>query len=528
MQSVLQAVLLLVAVAAVASLARRYDWSAPILLVLLGLAVSAIPGVPAYHLDPEVVLVLFLPPLVYSAAIRTSLTEFRANARPIGLLSVGLVLFTTAAVGLVAVSLIPELTLPTAFALGAIVAPTDAVAATAIARRVGLPPRVVVILEGESLVNDATALVVYRIAVAAAVTGAFSLPLVGLRFVISVVGGAAVGYVVARAVALIRRRTDDPLIENTVSLLTPFVAFLPAEAIGASGILAVVVTGLWLGHRAPVLLSSAARLQNQAIWTMADFLLQGVMFALIGLQLPEILAGLRGQGAATLVGGGVAVTLTVVISRFVWVFPSTYLPRRLSRRLRARDPSPPWQVPAIISWAGMRGVVSLAAAFALPLTTDSGADFPGRDLLLFLTLVVVVTTLVLEGFSLPHVVRWLGLPTEEARGRLQEAAAMQVAGNAALERLEQMLGDEGDTPPGVAERLREKTEQRQFGAWERLGGGGRGAETPSAAYRRLRREMLLTERAEFIRLRDIGEITDDVLRRVQRDLDLEEALLSRE
>lgn len=520
---------LVVAVAAVAGTARRFGWSPPILLVLVGLAVAPLPAVPTYHLDPEVVLVFFLPPLLYSAAIRSSLRDVRANARAIGLLSIGLVIFSTVAVGAVAAVVVPEISVPAALALGAIVSPPDAVAATSVARRLGLPDRAVTVLEGESLFNDATALVLYGVAVEAVVHGGVTAPVIAGRFALSILGGVLVGFAVAFVIARIRRCVDDPLLENTISLVTPFAAYLPAEAVHGSGVLAVVIAGLRLGHDAPVLMSSAARLQEYAIWSVIDFLLTGIVFALIGLQLPEIIGNLGGQDPTRVVVAAGAVALTAVLARIVWVFPATYLPRRLSRRIRERDPAPPWPLTFVLSWAGMRGVVSLGAAFALPLTTDAGGDFPGRDLILLITLVVIVVTLVGQGFTLPFIIRRARLRADTQARLLQEAAAQHRASAVAMERLD-MLGTEDGIPPGVLERLRQAAEKRQLAAWERLGSGGgtHGRETPSAAYRRLRRELLLAERAELIRLRDTGHLSDEVLRDVLRDLDLEEALLSRE
>jgi Na+/H+ antiporter len=523
-EDVLRAVALGLMVAVVAATARRLRISPPILLVVAGIGLSFVPGVPPYRLDPEVVLVLFLPPLLYAAALQTSLLAFRANIRPIGLLSVGLVVFTTAVVGLTAVAAVPGLPLAAALAFGAIVAPTDAVAATAVARKLRLPRRVVTVLEGESLANDATALVAYRIAVAAAVSGAFSVADVGRSFAVATAGGLGVGIVVALAVATVRRRLDDPLLDNTLSLLTPFLAYVPAEWIHGSGVIAVVTTGLYLGHRAPVLMSAASRLQNRAVWAMIEFLLQGVAFMLIGLQLPEIVDGLQGYSRQTVLTAAGVVAAAVVVSRIVWVFPATYLPR-LIPRVAAHDPAPPWQLPAIISWAGMRGVVSLAAAFALPF------DFPQRDLLLFLTFVVIAVTLLLQGLTLPSVIRRLRLPPPDpTQDALQEAAAQHAAATAALERLDELVSQDGAPPFDVADRLREKAELRQFAAWERLGGGSAagGTETPSAAMRRLRREMLRVERDTFIRFRDEGRLEEEVLRNILRDLDLEESILLRE
>ena len=529
MDPLLQVLMLVTGAATVAGLARRYDLSPPIMLVAAGLALSYMPGVPAYHLDPDLVLVFFLPPLVYSAAVNSSLTAVRANARPIALLSVGLVLFTALVVAVVARLVIPGLPWFAAVAFGAILGPTDAVAATAIARRVGLPARIVTVLEGESLLNDATALVTLSVALKAAKSGHVTLLQIGAEAAVAVIGGTAVGLLSAYLIARIRRLTNDSLIENTLSLLTPFLAYVPAAAIGASGVLAVVIAGLRLSHEAPVLLSPAARLQHQSIWSLIDFLLESLLFALIGLQLRDIVAHTGGHSSVDLAGAAVAVTAAVVLARFAWVFPATYLPRRLSPKLRARDPYPRWQTPAVISWAGMRGAVSLAAALSLPLVVRSRMPFPDRDVLIFLTLVAVVASLLGQGFTLARVVRWSGLRRDETQELLAEAAAQQRAASAALVRLDELTAD-GSTPDGVAEQLRQRAEFRQLNAWERLGGGGGGtlgSEPPTAVYRRLRLQMLGAERAAFLAMRDRGQITDDVLRRVQRDLDLEEAILAR-
>jgi monovalent cation/hydrogen antiporter len=512
--------------AAVAGVARRLGWSAPLLLVLAGLGASYLPAVPDYKLDPDIVLYLILPPLLFAAAWQSSVISFRQNLRAIALLSVGLVLFTTFVVGVVGYLAIPALPLAAAFTLGAIVAPPDAVAATAIGRRLGLPRRLVRILEGESLVNDATALTAYRVAVTAATAGSFSW-LVGFgEFSLAAVGGVAIGFALAAVALLVLRPLHDPVLENTVVLLTPFLGYGLAEKVHASGVLAVVIAGLVLGHTSPRRQSYATRLQGLMIWKMIGFLLESVVFALIGLQLPAVLESLSGRPAGELAIAVVAVLGAVIVARFIWVYPATYLPRRLIRRVRERDPMPPWSYPTVIGWAGMRGVVSLAAAFALP------ADFPQRDLILFLTFSVVIGTLVLQGFTLPWLIRRLGVTAEEsAVDTLAEAAAQHAAATAALQRLDELLAENGAIPEETVQRLREKAEIRQLGAWERLGGGTAGpgnSETPSASYRRLRRSMLEAERAVFIQLRDEGRIDDDVLRRVQHELDLEEAMLARE
>ena len=530
MHAVENGVLLIVVVAAGTVVARRLRLEPSILLVLVGVAMSLLPGVPDFRLDPQIVLVLILPPLLYAAAFRTSVPAFRANLRPILLLAVGLTLFSTVAVGLVAHAVVPGLPLAAALALGAILAPPDAVSATAVARRAGLPRGIVTVLEGESLLNDATALVAYRVAVAAAVSGAFSPAEVSWRFALASVGGAVVGLAVALAVSWLRRRIDDPIIDNTMSLVAPFVAYLPAEAIGGSGVLAVVVTGLYLGHQAPLLMTAASRLVTASVWKVIEFLLQGTVFTLIGLQLRDVLAGLRGYDPAVVVAAALAVTATAVAARFAWTFPAAY-----GTRLLARSHSQPaprsWREPLVVSWAGMRGVVSLAAAFALPLTVRSGAPFPQRDLLLFLTFVIIGVTLVGQGLTMPVVIRRLELAgPDSTTDALQEASAQNQAARAAMERLEELLRSE-PVPPGVAEQLRQRAEDRTLAAWERLGSpttGRQGFPTPSAAYRRLRREMLTAEREVLVRLRDNGRLDEEIQRRIQWELDLEEATLLRE
>jgi CPA1 family monovalent cation:H+ antiporter len=518
--------LLVAGAAAVAGVARRLNWSEPLLLVVVGIAVSFLPGLPDYQLDPDVVLYLVLPPLLFAAAWESSYINLRGNIRPIGLLSVGLVLFSTAVVGLVAHLAIGGLPLAAAFVLGAIVAPTDAVAATAIGRALGLPRRLLVILAGESMINDATALTAYRVAVGAAAGTGFSIWHGIGQFMLVAVGGVVVGGLLALAAQWLQQRVRDPLLENTVLLLTPFLAYGLAEQLDVSGVLAVVVAGIYLSHQAPRRSTYATRLQGVAVWRLIEFLLESVVFALIGLQLTAVLRDLSGRTVGDLVAAGLLVLAVVMVVRFVWVFPTTYLPRWLSARLRARDPYPPWTYPMVLSWAGTRGVVSLAAAFALP------PGFPQHDLILYLTFVVTIGTLVLQGFTLPALIRRLGVTGQEAAvDDLAEAAAQHAAANAALQRLERLVEEDGQVPDDIVGRLREKAELRQLGAWERLGGGQSGpgyTETPTASYRRLRRGMLDAERAVFVELRDAGRIDDEVLRRVQHELDLEEAILSRE
>lgn len=515
---------LVVGATAVAGAAGRLRVPAPILLVVTGLAVSFLPFVPDYTLNPDLVLLLVLPPLLYSAALESSYIGIRTNLRPIGLLSVGLVLATTLAVGLVAHAVIPGLPLAAAFALGALVAPPDAVAAAAVGRELGLPRRVLTILGGESLFNDATALTALRVAVAAAAGGGISLLGGAETFLLAAGGGAALGLLLAVALHWVRRRLTEPVLENSLSLFTPFVVYLLAESIHASGVLAVVVVGLYLGHHESAT-SYATRLQSRAIWRMIDFLLESVVFALIGLQLPVVVAGLDGRSPWQLAGYAALILGVVIVVRIAWIFPFSFLAGWQARRVDRSD-RPTWKGPAVVSWAGMRGVVSLAAAFAL------AGDFPARELILFLTFAVVLGTLVVQGMTLPWVVRGLRIGGEEQHGDLlAEANAQHRAARAAVERLEALVAaGEGRPPPDtVVDRLRNLAEGRSLGAWERVGGGtGQdGDETPSAAFRRLRQEMLRAEREVFVRMRDERTLDEEVLRRVVHELDLEEAMLER-
>ena len=535
---------LLAAVAALATLANRIAIPYPILLVLgglvLGFVPEFVPGLPRVELEPNVVFLLFLPPLLYVSAIFTSWRDFRANLRPISLLAVGLVLMTTCAVAAVAHWAV-GLPWGSAFVLGAIVSPTDAIAATSVAQRLGVPRRIVTVLEGESLVNDATGIVAYRIGVAAVVFGTFSLWQAGLQFVAGAVGGIAVGIAVGWIVIWARRHVaDDPDIQNTISLLTPFAAYLLAEEpshwawgqlgfpgeFAFSGVLAVVTAGLYLGRRGPYIISPETRLQGYAFWELVTFLLNGLIFALIGLQLGGIMERLSERtpySVATLVFYGALISLAVILARFLWVFPATYIPRWLSRRLRQRDPSPPPRQVTVIAWTGMRGVISLAAALALPLNTASGAPFPGRDLILFLTFCVILATLVVQGLSLPVLIRALGLEDDGSQEREEVNGRISVA-EAALARLEE-LAVEDWVREDTAERVRGLYDYRRSRFAAQFDDGDDGLEERSAAYQRLMRDLLRAQRATLIRLRNEGRLGDEVMHRIERDLDLEESRL---
>jgi CPA1 family monovalent cation:H+ antiporter len=522
-QELLQLLALLVVVGGLMVAAPLLRVPYPILLVLGGLAVAFVPGLPRIELPPELVLIAFLPPLLYSAAFFTSLRDLRANLRPISLLAVGLVLATTLTVALVAHAAI-GLPWNAALVLGAIVSPTDPVAATSIARRLGIPGRVVTIVEGESLVNDAVALVAYRVAVAAVVAGSFSLWESSARLVVAAVGGVAIGLAVGYVVAAVRRRLDNPLSEITVSLLTAYIAYLPAEALGVSAVLAAVTAGIYLGWHAPKLIGVQTRLQGAAVWEVLVFVMNSVLFVLVGLQLPFVVDGLAEYSTAELLGYAALVALVVVATRIAWVFPFTYGPRWASRRIRDRGPSPAWRSTALVAWTGMRGAVSLAAALAIPLETDAGTPFPERDLIIFLAFGVILVTLVGQGLSLPPLIRLLGIE-EDRRHEKEEVKARLAAAEAALARLEELVEEEW-VRDDTAERLRGAYRFRLDRFAARFDHGDDGAiEERSLSYQRLRRELLEAERAAVVQLRNDGAINDDVMRRVERDLDLEDARL---
>jgi monovalent cation/hydrogen antiporter len=497
----------------------------PILLVVGGLALGFAPGLPEVELPPDLVLVGILPPLLYGAAFFTSLRDLRANVRPVTLLSVGLVLLTMVVVAVVAHAIVPGLPWAAAFVLGAVVSPTDPIAATAIMHRLGVPRRIVSIVEGESLVNDGTALVAYKFAVVAAVTGVFSLLEAGVSFVLNVSGGVVVGLAVGWIVRQVRRRLDFPPAEVTISLLTGYFAYIPAELLGVSAVIAAVTAGIYLGWHTPELTTPEVRLMGESAWEIVTFTLNAILFTLIGLQLPVILDELDAYPAGELLWWGIAIWLTVLVVRALWVYPSAKLPRLLVRRIRERDPMPPPAALALITWSGMRGAVSLAAALAVPLTIDTGEEFPGRSLILFLTFAVIVGSLVVQGLTLPAVIRLLRLEDDSEDDAREEAQARIHAASAALLRLEELEGEDW-VRTDTAERVRGGYNFRRERFSLRLDDGDDGSiEARSQDFQRLRRELLNAERAAVHELRRAGEISDEVARRVERDLDLEDARL---
>jgi Na+/H+ antiporter len=519
-QLILMGLLIAIAALLVAAPIARIPY--PIFLVLGGLVLGFIPGVPNLALPPDVVLIAVLPPLLYASAFFTSLRDLRANAVAIGMLAIPLVIVTTVVVALVAHAWVDNMSWSAAFVLGAVVSPTDPIAATAIMRRLGVPRRVVTIVEGESLVNDGTALVLYRVAVVAAVSGAFSFWDATWRFVWAAAGGIAIGLVVAYLVGALRRRLDNPPVEVTISLMTGYFAFIPANAVHASGVLAVVTAGVWLGWRTPELTSVQTRLQGVAVWEIIAFVLNALVFALVGLQLSGILDALNGQPGSSLVWWGLLVTGAVVLTRLVCGPVLMLLPKGIFPRLRHGRIT--IGSPAVIAWSGMRGAVSLAAALAIPLTTNAGSPFPERDLIIFLAFCVILGTLVVQGLTLPAVIRMFHLEPDHLAEE-EDARARIAAANAAIARLDELLGEDW-VRDDTAERLRGLYGFRKNRFASRFDDGDDGAiELQSQSYQRLRRELLDAERNAVVDLRRSGEISGDVERGLLRDLDLEDARL---
>jgi monovalent cation/hydrogen antiporter len=513
--------ILLVAATALALLARRIGIPYPILLVLGGLALGLIPGLPPIELDPEIVFLLFLPPILFGAGYFTSLRDFRRNLRAITLLSVGLVIFTMVAVAGAAHALVPGMEWPAAFALGAIVAPPDAVAATAVFQRLGVPRRIVTILEGESLVNDATALVAYNFAIHAASTGQFSIANAGLTFVAVAVGGIAFGLLMGLLIAFALRRIDDPVFSVVLTLLAPVATYLPAELTGLSGVLATVAAGIWVGRNAPREMSSSVRVAGTASWQVVLFLINGTVFILIGAQLRTVLQGLGDYSAGELIGLAVAICAVVIVVRVVWVYPGTYLPRALSAAIRVREPYPTPRSVFIVAWAGMRGVVSLAAALALPLYLSDGVTpFPFRDLIIFLSFAVILATLVGQGLTLPFVIRRLGIMADSGDAH-EEAHARMATADAAVQRIEE-LAKEWPGHLELIDALRAEYNHRASHIDPRHEEALDASEEELFEHRQIRSAVVDAEREALLQMRERGAVTDDVFRRVERDLDLEE------
>ncbi len=515
-------VILAVVVLTFTAVADKLDVPAPLFLIVVGVVASYLPFVPEVHLDHDVVLFGLLPPLLYATAVQTSLVDFNANRRPILLLSVGLVAFTTLGVGVLVHSVI-DVSWPIALAIGAVVAPPDAVAATAVGRRIGLPRRIVTILEGESLLNDATALVALRTALAATAVGVDALH-VTEDFVRAAGGGALVGFLVFLLVAWVRKAVTDPILDTGISLVVPFAAYVAAEyrLIHGSGVIAVVVAGLLLGHKAPIIQTAQSRIAERMNWRTIAFVLENAVFLLIGLQASWILDDVAQSDipASRIALACIGTLVAVIVLRLVWVFPARYLLVR-PRPEAGQPQGPPWTFTFILGWAGMRGVVTLAAAFVIPEHT------PDREVLLLIAFTVVAGTLFIQGMSLPWFARRLEVPAPDpAEDALARATVLQQASKAAYHELAALEQLEVDDPYGVMALIKQRIEQRNFAAWERLGTNP-DIETPSEMYARVRMLMIDAERRRVLQIRDSGQVAADVIAEVLTLLDIEESMIDR-
>lgn len=521
MQNIATVLILLAVVTALAEVTDRIKIPYPILLVLSGIGIGLIPGLPLISMDPDVVFLIFLPPLLYSAAWNTSWPDFKAAKRPIFLLAIGCVIFTTCAVAWIAHTFIPGLGWPEAFVLGAIISPPDAVAAAASTKGLAVPKRIITVLEGESLVNDATGLIAYRYAVAAVVTGTFSMWQAGGQFVVVATGGIGLGLVLARVFKWLHKVTlDNPTTDTTLTFITPFIVYLIAESIHLSGVLAVVSCGLYLSWHSSELFSHQTRLQAYGSWSTAIFILNGVVFILIGLQLPMILNSIEGHSFAELLQYGAIVSLAVIVGRIIWVYPGAFIPR-ISKKIREREPEINLKLVTIVAWSGMRGVVSLAAALAMPLMIEGSKPFPNRNLIIFLTFSVIFSTLVIQGLTLRPLIRWLGIKPD-GRAHEEELEARVTVATAMIEHIEENyslgLTDEGlnliKTKYEIRiQRIRkdENVSKLHEGLVDNL--------------HLIQQELLNKERELILKLRKEAKITAEAVRKMEYELDLEESRL---
>jgi monovalent cation/hydrogen antiporter len=518
------AVILLLVIAVVGIAAKRLKLPPAILLVMTGVVLALIPGLPTVRLAPEFVLLLVLPPIIYISAVQMSWLEFRFNLRPISLLAVGCVGFTTVSAA-AATHWLLGMPWPVGFVLGAIVSPPDAVAPLSIARRMGLPRRILVILEGEGLANDATALILYRFAVLAVSAGAFSFGSAVGMFATIVAGELVWGIIVGWSLLRLRRWVNDPQIEILLSILTPFIAYWPPWYFGGSGVLATVVAGLYVSWNGPTQISAATRLQGIFFWDVLEYLIEGILFLLTGLQARALITGIGGYRAPLLIASAAVVTLVVILARFIWIYPATYLPRKLFPAIAKVDPSPPWQWPFMLAFTGVRGIDSLAAALAIPLTTNMGTPFPDRDLIFLLTFSVILVTLVGQGLMLPRVIRALGLANAGAHerrvDRSEEGKARREAIQAALLRLEQLSADRR-MPEELVHSLRAQYASRLKHFDHRMGSD----RTPSKRADELELQMITAERERINALHRAGRLKDEARRHIELELDLLVAMLT--
>lgn len=512
--------LLLVVVTTLAEITDRIKIPYPVLLVLAGIGIGLIPNLPTVEMNPDVVFLIFLPPVLYSAAWTTSWPDFKDSGRAISLLAVGCVLFTTIAVAAIAHYAIPGFGWAESFVLGAIISPPDAVAAAAAMKGLSVPKRLITILEGESLVNDATGLIAMRYAIAATATGTFIFWLASINFFYVAGVGIIIGLLVGLVFFWIHRITlDNPTRDTTMTFITPYVAYVIAEQLHVSGVLAVVVCGLFLSQRSSKIFKHETRIQAYSTWDTIIFILNGLIFILIGLQLPHVLAHITEHSFSTLLWYGLIISLATIVSRIVWVFPGAYMPRWLSKKIRAREPSPPLSNVFIVAWSGMRGVVSLAAALALPLTIGDNIAFPNRDLIIFLTFAVIFSTLVIQGMTLPSIVKRLGVKPDEG-GRAAEDHARHTIATSLIEHIEENyslgLNDE------ILNQIKSKYEIRI----QRLSSNpalNKLTEDQIAEFHRIQHQLIQQERLLLEKIHQNGKIGDEAVRKIEYELDLEES-----
>ena len=518
---------LLFVVSMLAMLSEKLKISYPILLVWAGLAIGFIPGIPMVSLKPEMVFLIFLPPLLYAAAWNTSWKNFWANKRPIGLLSIGLVIFTSTAIAFLSHALIPNFPLAYGFLLGGIISPPDAIAATSVLQGLKVPKRVVTILEGESLINDASSLIVFRFALAAILTGQFSVWQATGEFFLVAVAGTLIGLGIAYIIFLVHRfLPTDASIDTALTFISPYLMYLAAEHFHFSGVMAVVSGGLFLSYRSAEIFSYNTSIQAYSSWETFTFLLNGLVFILIGLQLPEIVNGLGDESIGDAIFYGILISLVTIIIRIIWVFPGAYIPRILSKKIRSTEPRPKPNVVFLVAWSGMRGVVSLASALAVPLALVDGTSFPHRNLILFISFIVILVTLVLQGMSLPWVIRKLKIeaPQDDTDEELEMALKLQMA-EAALDHIDKYYAAEV-IQIDAYKRLKERYERMAKNAYTQLVEGNA---TPSdflPRYRQMLRELVSVRRTALQRLKKEQLYSDELIRNKEWELDLEEARLN--
>lgn len=529
MENITVIILLLFGIAFIGILSSRLKFPFPIALVLCGVCISIIPGLPVIALNPDVVFIIFLPPLLYGAAWNTSWHDFKASLRPISLAAIGLVLFTTVLVAVAAHWLINDIDWPTAFLIGAIVSPPDAVAATSVTKGLGLSPRIITVLEGESLVNDASGLVAYKYALAAISAGNFVLWKAGLNFLMIAAAGIAIGLIIGYGMYLVHKKfVCDPVIEVTFTFLTPFASYLLAEHFHFSGVLAVVSTGLYLSFRSGEMFTHQSRIMAYAVWEVVIYILNGLIFVLIGLQLREVINGISNYTTADLLLYGTVISLVVIVVRFIWVVPAALLPRWLSKRIREKEKFDPRNM-VVFGWAGMRGVVSMAAALALPVTLSSGEAFPHRELIIYLTFCVILFTLILLGLTLPWIIKKMGIEPYSAVAEEYEVRTHVVS--QAIEHIEENLSLVQDqllhnikSKYEVKYNRLQKTElpANYFGKGETLAGN------IFNEFTQLQIDMLNVERKAVEKLHLSGKASEEILRKIEKELDLEETRLAME